>query len=90
MKSFELGDPMEMVGVGLPDGDLDYMAECLIEEYMLMGWNERRLLALFTRPSFRMTHRICVEKGEDHVRALIQRVGDKWRRGRISGGMSDA
>jgi hypothetical protein len=90
MKHTEPGDPMELVGVGLPEGNIDDMAECLVEEYMLLGWNERQLMALFTRPFFQTTHRIYSEKGEDYVRALIQRVGDRWRPDLTPGGMSDA
>ena len=81
---------MELVGVALPQGDLERMAECLVEEYMLLGWNERQLMALFARPLFQTTHRIYREKGEDYVRALIRQVGDNWRRGHTRGGMSDA
>jgi hypothetical protein len=90
MKDVEPGDPMELVGVGLPEGDPDYMAECLVEEFMLLGWDERKLMTLFARPFFQTTHRIYREKGEDHVRALIQRVRDKWSQGCVRGGMSDA
>ncbi len=87
MKKFAPEDPMELVGVGLPEGDMDHMAECLVEEYMLMGWSERQLRSLFTRPFFQTTHRIYRERGDDYVEALIKRVGDKWRRG---GAISDA
>ena len=90
MKRFTPEDPMELVGVGLPDGNMDAMAECLIEEYMLMGWTERQLMNLFTKPNFRTTHHIYREKGEEYVRALIQRVRDKWSEGCLRGGMSDA
>ncbi len=90
MKDIEPGDPMELVGVGLPEGDMDHMAECLIEEYMFLGWDERKLMTLFTRPFFQTTHRIYREKGEEYVRALIQRVRDKWSEGCLRGGMSDA
>ncbi len=90
MKDFEHSDPMELVGVGLPEGDIDHMAECLIEEFMLLGWDERRLMTLFARPSFRTTHRIYQEKGEDHVRALIHRVRDEWSQGCTRGATSDA
>ncbi len=90
MKHTEPGDPMELVGVGLPEGNIDQMAECLVEEYMLLGWNERQLMALFTRPFFRTTHRIYLDKGEDYARALIKRVRDKWSQGCWQGGASDA
>lgn len=54
------------------------MAECLIEEFLLMGWSESRLMMLFTQPRFQATHRIYLERGEDHVRGLIRRVGEAW------------
>ena len=90
MKEFAPEDPMELVGVNLPSGDSDDMAECLVEEYLLMGWNERQLMNLFTRPFFQTTHRIYREQGEAYVQALIERVCDKWRHGRIRGGVCDA
>ena len=90
MKEIEPDDPMELVGVGLPEGDVDYMAECLIEEFMLLGWSERQVMGLFSRPFYGTMHRIYLEKGEDHVRALIQRVGDTWRQGCMRGATSDA
>ncbi len=57
---------------------------------MLLGWNERQLMALFTRPFFQTTHRIYVDKGEDYVRALIHGVRDQWLKGSARGGGSDA
>ncbi len=90
MKDVAPGDPMELVGVGLPQGDPDQMAECLIEEYALLGWDERQLMTLFSRPFFQTTHRIYRDKGEDYVRGLIHKVRDKWRHGCVRGGTSDA
>jgi hypothetical protein len=65
---------MEFVAVPLPGGDADLMAECMIEEFMLMGWSEKRLMTLFTHPRFQATHQIFLDRGEEHVRALIRRV----------------
>jgi len=79
MKPPTAADPMELVGVAIPQGDLDLMAECLVEEYLTLGWSERQLMALFTRPCFHATHSIYREKGEAYVRALIDRVGRSWR-----------
>lgn len=90
IKELARDDPMELVGVGLPEGDVDHMAECVVEEYMLMGWSEGQLMSLFTRPFFQMTHRIYRENGEEYVRALIRRVGEKWRRQSNPRGARDA
>lgn len=79
MKPAAKDDPMEFVAVPLPGGDPDLMAECVIEEFLLMGWSERQLMTLFTHPRFQATHRIYLDRGEAHVRALIARVGASWR-----------
>lgn len=78
---FVAQDPMEMVGVVVPGepGQLEAMAECLVEEYVRLGWDEERLMVLFRNPMFLATHRIQRQKGEPYVRALIQRVRAKWR-----------
>ncbi len=79
MKPLEANDPWEIVAVPLPEGDPDYMVECLIEEYVLLGWNHSQLMSLFTRPFFSMTHQIYLEKGEAYVRSMIRTVNAKWR-----------
>ncbi len=76
-------DPMELTGMVLPGepGQLEAMAECIVEEYVRMGWDEPRLMTLFTHPLFMATHRIYRNKGEKYVRNLIQEVSAKWRGG---------
>lgn len=71
-------DPMELVGVPVPGGDPRAMAECLVEEYLLMGWDEQQVMTLFTRPCFRATHQIYLEQGEACVHALIRGVRARW------------
>lgn len=90
MKHTEPEVPMELVGVQLPQGDLNQMTRCLIEEYMLLGWNEKQLLKLFTHPGFRTTHRIYQDKGAEYVQGLIRQVHDDWCPKLKQGGESDA
>jgi hypothetical protein len=90
MKDFDLTDPMELVGVTLPDGDTTAMAECVIEEYLLLGFSDRQVIALFARPCFAMTHRIYREQGEVWVRTLVARVRERWSRNCERGGPTDA
>jgi hypothetical protein len=73
-------DPMGLVGMVLPGepGQLEAMAECFVEEYVRLGWDERRLMTLFTNPMFMATYRIYREKGEGFVRELISRMIKKW------------
>lgn len=77
MKPAECGDPMELVGVALP-ADPAEMARCLIEEYLLLGWDERRIGALFARPGYRATHGLYRTLGEERFRALIGEVFAQW------------
>ncbi len=73
-------DPMDLVGMVLPGepGQLEAMAECFVEEYVRMGWDEPRLMTLFVNPLFMATHRIYRQKGEDYVRDLIRKMCGKW------------
>ena len=73
-------DPLELVGMVLPgeEGQLEAMAECIIDEYVRLGWDERRLMTLFVNPLFMATYRIYRQKGEAYVREIIRRTVDKW------------
>ena len=77
-KPAEQGDPMALVGVSVPAGDPTAMARCLIEEYLLLGWDERRIGALFARPGYRATHGLYRTLGEERFRALSGEVFAQW------------
>lgn len=77
-KAFDPDDPMELVGVALPEGDLDEMAECLVEELIRDGWDDENLLCLFRDPFYRAPYRIYQEKGETDILALIATLRQKW------------
>ncbi len=78
---FDSEDPMELVGMVLPGeaGQMEQMAECIIEEYVRMGWDERRLMTLFVQPMFLGTHRIYRQKGERYVQNLIRNTCARYR-----------
>lgn len=78
MKPLESSDPHELVGIRLPAGEPDVMAECLVEEYLLLGWSDRQVMSLFMRPCFAMTHRIYRDRGHQYVAQLITRIRSKW------------
>jgi hypothetical protein len=73
-------DPLELVGMVLPGeaGQLERMAEAIVEEYVRMGWDERRLMTIFTNPMFMATHRIYLQKGEIYVREIIHQMCTKY------------
>ena len=80
-EEFDVEDPMDLVGMVLPGepGQLEAMAECFVEEYVRMGWDEPRLMTLLVNPMFMATHRIYRQKGEVYVRELIHRVSSKFQ-----------
>lgn len=73
-------DPMELVGMVLPGDEyqLEMMAECIVDEYVRMGWDEKRLMTLFTNPMFLGTYRIYHQKGEDYLCELIRATRKRW------------
>ena len=79
-KGFDPQDPMELVGMVVPGepGTLDAMAETIVEEFVRLGWNEKRLMTLFTNPMFLAPHRVYKARGEDYVKDLIQKIRAKW------------
>ncbi len=73
-------DPLELVGMVMPGeaGQIERMAEIIVEEYVRLGWDERRLMTIFTNPMFMATHRIYLQKGDAYVREIIHRICSKY------------
>jgi hypothetical protein len=78
---FVAEDPMQLVGMVMPGepGMLEAMAAALVEEYVLLGWDETRLMTLFVNPLFLATHRIYRQKGEAYVRELVRETCARFR-----------
>jgi hypothetical protein len=74
-------DPLGLVGMVMPgeEGQLEAMAECFVEEYARMGWNESRIMTLFSQPLFMATHRVYRLKGESYARELIHKVCARYQ-----------
>ena len=83
-KDFEPGDPMGLVGGGVPEGEPDLMAECLVEEYVRLGTSDAQLLAIFKNPFFAGAHALYRARGEDHLKSVIERVRAQWGRPRFT------
>jgi hypothetical protein len=79
---FDPEDPMELVGVGLPGGDANAMARCLVEEYVQLGYDDDTLWNLFRAPFFAGLHAILLQRGDEYVAAIIREAREKlgyWR-----------
>ncbi|HEY9787530.1 MAG TPA: hypothetical protein V6D17_19235 [Candidatus Obscuribacterales bacterium] len=74
---FDPDDPMELIGVSLA-GDFDEMAEGLVDDYILMGFDEEALWLLFRNPFYRSTNAVLQAKGEAYVSQLIRRRLLDW------------
>ena len=75
---FEDDDPMELVGVALPDGDPEELAGAIVEEFIRMGLSNEELLALFRDPFYAGPHAIWRSRGDEYVRGLIHRGRERW------------
>lgn len=71
-------DPMELVGVALPDGDPDELARSIVEEFIRMGVSDQELLHLFHDPFYAGPHAIWKGRGDAYVRDLITYGRKRW------------
>jgi hypothetical protein len=83
-KNFEPDDPMGLVAVDVPAGELDLMAECLVDEYVRLGTTDAQLLAIFKNPFFAGAHALYRARGEEHIKAVIARVRQQWGQPRFT------
>ena len=51
-KEFEPEDPMELVGITVPDCDSDQVLDGIVQEYLFMGWSAQQILLLFWSPYY--------------------------------------
>src|SRR6185369_2131807 len=56
------------------------MTECFIEEFMLMGYNHKQILALFRNPHYLGMNLVLQNCGEQVVRTKITEIFARWGR----------
>ena len=83
-KPFDDDDPMELIGVAFPQGEVDEMAEIIVEEFIKMGLDDEELFGLFRSPLYYTPHAIYREKGGAYVKALIGKARERWGFPRVS------
>ncbi len=79
LKEPDAEDPMELVGVELPVDDVgvtEQMAECFIEEYLMMGYSTEQLFRIFTNPFYAGAYDVGQRLGVERVVDLISRSAD--------------
>ncbi len=79
---FDFDDPMELNGIGLvtDEDTTDAMTECLIEEFMRLGYNHKQILALFRNPHYLSMNMVLEKRGEPFVCDYISEVFARWGR----------
>lgn len=81
-KEYEEDDPVEMIGVQLPnqsEEQLRDMALCFAEEFVREGWDEEQLLKMFQNPLYQGPHLAWKQKGDDFVKSVIDEAIAMWR-----------
>ncbi len=78
-------DPSMLVGVSvtLDCEAVREMAYAFAEEYSLLGYDEKRLLALFHEPSYTGPHRALSILGEEEIRSIVAESVECWGRVRV-------
>lgn len=79
---FDFDDPLELNGVALyTDEDTQRdMAECFVEEFLMLGYNHKQMLALFRNPHYLGMNMVLQNKGEPFVKEVISDVFARWGR----------
>ena len=79
---FDFDDPLELNGVALyTDEDTQRdMAECFAEEFLMLGYNHKQLLAMFRNPHYLGLNMVLQNKGEAFVKEVISDVFARWGR----------
>ena len=79
---FDFADPLELNGVALyTERDTQQeMAECFIEEFIMLHYGHEQLLALFRNPHYVGLNMVLQNKGEPFVKDVITQVFARWGR----------
>lgn len=72
-RALEPEDPMELVATPV-GGDPDVMFECIVQEFVWMGWDADQLFELFRSPNYPVLNQLLGLYGEDQVRERIREL----------------
>jgi hypothetical protein len=70
-------DPLELMAEPAP-GDPRVMLDCLLQEFLALGWESEPLYALFGHPGYPVLNQLRAVLGEDEVRRRIAELSHHW------------
>jgi hypothetical protein len=70
-RAVEPEDPLELVATPV-QGDPEVMLQCLVQEFVWMGWDAEQLMELFHHPGYSVLNQLLAYYGEEAVRAQVQ------------------
>jgi hypothetical protein len=83
-RGIESDDPLELHATAVV-GDPEVMLECLIQEYVWMGWDREHILALFHSPFYPALNALLRHYGESGIRQRVAAVLARMGVFRVSG-----
>jgi hypothetical protein len=76
-------DPFELVATAAI-GDPDVMLECILQEFLWMGWDAEQLLALFDHPGYPLLRELQAHYGRGEVRKRVEALVARGTRIRVT------
>jgi hypothetical protein len=76
-------DPFELVATPAI-GEPDVMLECILQEFLWMGWDAEQLLALFGNPAYPLLCELEAHYGRDEVRRRVEALVARGTRMRVT------
>jgi hypothetical protein len=83
-RGIESDDPLELHATAVA-GDPEVMLECLVQEYVWMGWDCEHILALFHSPFYPALSALLRHCGESGIRSRVAAVLARMGVFRVSG-----
>ena len=77
-RAVEVDDPLELIAEPVA-GDPAVMLQCVLQEFLWLGWNTPQLLSLFHNPGYPVLCQLREYFGDEEVRhqveSLVERCG---------------
>lgn len=81
-------DPYELVAERVT-GDPEVMLECLLQEFLWLGWNAEQLWPLFHDPAYPLLQELQRHFGAKELRRRMDRLTQQWGTLRFRESISD-